>query len=172
MSSHDLDMIPCIQTKELFDLSKENGIFDYDVYLINEGQFFQDIYEFTTFLVEKHNKVVYVSGLDGNYKREPFGDGSILRLIPICDTIIRKTSICKRCNDGTKALFTYRITDDKQETLIGSSEYIPVCRKCYIKLNENNVECENGNHIKKQIEYEEEEDKPKQLNIRELFGLS
>ena len=73
---------------------------------------------------------------------------------------------------GQGALSTYRITDDKQETLIGSSEYIPVCRKCYIKLNENNVECENGNHIKKQIEYEEEEDKPKQLNVRQLFGLS
>lgn len=170
MSSHDMDMIPCIQTKELYDLRKINNIFDYDVYLINEGQFFKDIYTFTRCLIEKHNKIVYVSGLDGNYKREPFGDGSLLRLIPICDNVIRKTSICKHCNNGTKAIFTHRLSDDKEEKLIGSNEYIPLCRKCYIIKNENTFNNVNVNvNVNKT---KTSTSTSTSTNIREVFGLS
>ena len=42
----------------------------YDVFLINEGQFFEDLYDIVNILVNMHKKRVYVCGLDGDFKEE------------------------------------------------------------------------------------------------------
>lgn len=103
-----------------------------DVILINEGQFFKDIHEFTFNAVENMNKIVHICALDGDFQRNTFGD--IYKLYPLCDTITKKKAICKLCRDGTHALFSKRIVQSSEQTLIGSSDlYIPVCRKCYQK---------------------------------------
>ena len=47
---------------------------DYDVFLINEGQFFEDLYDCVDSIVNKKKKKVYVCGLDGDYKRKKFGN--------------------------------------------------------------------------------------------------
>ena len=39
----------------------------------------------------------------------------------------------KFVKDGTKASFSKRITSETGQTVIGSDNYIPVCRKCYQK---------------------------------------
>ena len=71
-----------------------------------------------------------IAGLDGNFKREPFGD--ILRLIPHAESVVKLHALCMKCRDGTKASFTKRIINSEDNILIGtSSEYIPVCRKHY-----------------------------------------
>ena len=84
-------------------------------------------------MVETYNKIVHVCGLDGDFKRNVFGDMG--KLIPICDNIKKKYAICKKCENGTKALFSYRLSNEKEINVIGSDCYIPVCRNCYIKLN-------------------------------------
>ena len=49
--------------------------------IINEGQFFKDIVEWVkTFLSSPHDKIIYISGLDGDYKKNTFGNW--LELIP------------------------------------------------------------------------------------------
>jgi thymidine kinase len=101
-----------------------------DVIIINEGQFFDDIYETTIKLVEKYKKCVYVCGLDSDFKRNKFG--RLLDLIPFCDNIFKLQSLCMNCKDGTKALFSKRITNNESQIVIGSDNYIPVCRKCYL----------------------------------------
>ena len=45
----------------------------YDVLLINEGQFFDDIMDVVPKLVEKYKKKVYICGLDGDFRRKKFG---------------------------------------------------------------------------------------------------
>ena len=110
-----------------------NDIKDVDVILINEAQFFKGLKEFCIKLVEEYKKHVIVSGLDGDFKREPFGE--ICQLIPICDEVIKLTALCKICNNGTKAIFSKRIIEDKEYKVIdigGIEKYIPVCRKCYL----------------------------------------
>jgi thymidine kinase len=103
-----------------------------DVILINEGQFFKDIYDFTYNAVENLNKIVHICGLDGDFERNVFGD--LYKLIPFCDKITKKKSICKLCSDGTHALFSKRMSSSKEQRLIGSGDlYIPVCRSCYKK---------------------------------------
>jgi thymidine kinase len=143
LSTHDKVMIPCIQTSSLLDLYmfphepiesdnilnriREN-IRKAEFILINEGQFFEDLFPAVIEML-KDGKKVYIAGLDGDFERKKFG--SLLELIPLCDKVTKLTSLCSICKDGTPGIFSLRLTQEKQQTLIGSDNYIPVCRNCY-----------------------------------------
>lgn len=142
LSTHDKTMVPCISTQTLMDLwnytdlennynNKSNEhmlIRNADVILINEGQFFDDLYP-CVFDMLREKKHVYICGLDGDFQRNKFG--SILDLIPICDKVTKLNSLCGICKNGTPGIFSKRITNDKEQFLIGSNNYISVCRSCY-----------------------------------------
>jgi thymidine kinase len=130
LSTHDKKMIPCINVKYLREAVTDVNVAKYDVFLVNEGQFFVDVDEVVLDLVQKHGKKVYVCGLDGDYKQQTFGN--LLNLIPHCDNYSKLHAICKVCKDGTPASFSKRITSETDQEVIGSDNYIPVCRKCYI----------------------------------------
>lgn len=132
LSTHDKRMIPCIQLNQFSDLTSEQkeSIYEAKVVLINEGQFFSDIVEFVYALLSS-SKMIYITGLDGDFQRKKFGN--LLDLIPICDKVTKLNSLCSKCKDGTPGIFSMRITNDKQQTLVGSDNYIPVCRVCYEK---------------------------------------
>lgn len=147
LSTHDKIKIPCIKTERLFDIwidpvnMEENvaliprikdkfKVATSDVILINEGQFFPDLEEFVTCLLNE-NKQIYVCGLDGDFERKKFGQ--ILDLIPLCDKVYKLTSLCSLCKNGNKGIFSMRLTGEKEQTVVGSDNYIPVCRSCYEK---------------------------------------
>jgi thymidine kinase len=137
LSTHDKVKIPCIKTNELFRLYMgESNLQDKikidmsEVILINEGQFFPDLYDFVNNLLIRGKKI-YVCGLDGDFERKKFGQ--ILDLIPLCDKITKLTSLCSLCRDGTLGIFSMRLTGEKEQTIVGSNNYIPVCRNCYNK---------------------------------------
>lgn len=133
LSTHDKIMIPCIQTEFLRDIHIDPDI---DVILINEGQFFPDIVEWVKNIVDIGGKKVYICGLDGDYKRERFGN--LLDLIPFCDKITKLTAVCGICKNGTRAIFTMRTSNSSEQVLIGEKEhYLPVCRKCYIAISKS-----------------------------------
>jgi thymidine kinase len=129
LTTHDKQMIECHNTLDLKNFITNDIIENHNVFLINEGQFFSNLKECVMLLVETHNKIVHVCGLDGDFKRDAFGE--ILELIPLCDDIIKKKSICAVCENGTLALFSKRLVSSKEIKLIGSDIYKPVCRKCY-----------------------------------------
>jgi thymidine kinase len=129
LSTHDKKMIPCINVKHLREAVTSENVSKYTVFLINEGQFFDDVDDVVLDLVQHHNKKVYVCGLDGDYKQNTFG--KLLNLIPHCDNYSKLHAICKKCKDGTLASFSKRITTETDQEVIGSDNYIPVCRKCY-----------------------------------------
>ena len=122
MKTHDNDGLPCKFIRHFDNLNYDN----YDVICINEAQFFNKLVPFCKNVLSK-NKTLYVSGLDGDYKQEKFGE--ILDLIPLCDSIKKLHAFCKICKDGTHANFTKRLVTNKNQKLIGTDEYIPVCRK-------------------------------------------
>ncbi len=148
LSTHDKVKIPCIKTERLRDvyfnnesLSLENDniknipriqdkseIARSSVILINEGQFFDDLYEVVVEMLQCGKKV-YVCGLDGDFERKKFGQ--ILDLIPLCDKVEKLTSLCSLCKNGTRGIFSMRLTQETEQTVVGSDIYIPVCRKCY-----------------------------------------
>ena len=112
LSSHDLVKINALNLKrlsKLFETEYKNA----DIFLINEGQFFDDLQEVVKTLVEDMKKSVYIYGLDGDYRREKFG--KILDLIPLCNKVKKLTALCNICRDGTKAYFTKRITNETSQ---------------------------------------------------------
>lgn len=125
LATHDKVKIPCIQTDTLMSLDNIN---QYDVILINEGQFFTDLEAFVTNKLND-NKQIYVCGLDGDFKRHKFGH--ILDLIPLCDKITKLSSLCGICKNGTPAIFSKRLSNDEEQTIVGVDNYVPVCRKCF-----------------------------------------
>ena len=129
ISTHDLTKVKCLKLEKLMGLN-ENIINGYDSFFIDEGQFFTDLYNCVKNLVDKHNKHVVVSGLDGDYLRNSFGD--IIKLIPICDTVDKLTAYCNKCNNGTIGPFTKKINTSNAAIDIGGiDKYIPVCRNHY-----------------------------------------
>jgi thymidine kinase len=142
LSNHDNIMIPCIQTTRLMDVWNYTLLDDSygtiaenhmlmrsaSVVLINEAQFFDDLVECVNSML-KENKTIYVFGLDGDFKRNKFG--GVLDLIPMCDNVTKLTSFCSLCKDGTPGIFSLRLSDEKEQMLIGSDNYVPVCRGCY-----------------------------------------
>jgi thymidine kinase len=141
LSTHDKVMIPCIHADtltELVDLSTEeiigpcNSMFmNSRVILINEAQFFDDIVAWVTTAVEKYNKNVYICGLNSDFKRLPFGNW--LDLERICDKVTHLHSWCSLCKKR-HALFSHRLSSEQDKIVIGSDNYIPVCRKCFLRL--------------------------------------
>ena len=135
LSTHDRVMIPCLFTDRLCDLVSAVNAKMYksaDVVLINEGQFFPDLYASVLSMIEVSKKTVHVCGLDGDFRREKFGE--ILDLLPISDSITKLTS---KCANGCSfpALFSHRISNEKEKVLIGSDIYLPLCRHCYVIAN-------------------------------------
>ncbi len=129
LSTHDKVMIPCIKTDNLTHILANIQDQDTQVVIINEGQFFADLYEVVVSLLSLGKKV-YIGGLDGDFERKKFGQ--ILDLIPLCDKVTKLTSLCSICKDGTPGIFSKRITQETEQTVVGSDNYIPVCRKCFL----------------------------------------
>lgn len=128
LSSHDKVLAPCIMLPKLEDCLAMPPVKTADVILINEGQFFEDLYESVVTMLN-NDKKVYISGLDGDFERKKFGQ--ILDLVPLSDKITKLSSLCSLCKDGTPGIFSMRLTDEKDQTVVGVNNYIPTCRKCY-----------------------------------------
>lgn len=122
MSTHDKTSLPCQFISNFDNIEYQ----DYDVICINEAQFLPKLVKFSKKMLNE-NKTLYICGLDGDYKQEKFGE--LLDLIPLSDSITKLHAFCSICKDGTHAHFTKRLVSNKYQKLIGSDQYIPVCRK-------------------------------------------
>jgi len=93
---------------------------------IDEGQFFSDLYLVFKNLLLTQNINIYIGGLDGDYKQEPFYESRILDLIPLATSLHKINAKCSICNSN--APFTKRLSTSSDKILIGGSDtYQPVC---------------------------------------------
>ena len=126
--SHDHEKYPALAVRSLVDVAKTKVYQDAQLIMIDEAQFFGDLYDFVLEAVDVHQKHVICVGLDGDSDRKPFGD--ILRLVPHCDSIRKITSFCSECKDGTPALFSYHRSHKVDQVSVGHiNHYEPLCRK-------------------------------------------
>ena len=130
LSTHDKMMIPCQRFHNLIDLIYYKELHKYKCIVIDEAQFFADLKVAVELLLSK-DKIIYVCGLDSDFKMNKFG--YILDMIPIADEIVKKQALCAICRNGTKASFTKRLSGGSSQKLIGNDNYIPVCRECHQK---------------------------------------
>ena len=111
--------------------------YDADVYVIDEFQFLKgdlgELYKLT-----KKGKKFFIAGLNLTSERKTFGPMG--DLLCMSDNVQMLTSVCENCR-SEEAIFTYFKGKQKNGDILVGDEglYIPVCRKCYEKLiNENN----------------------------------
>lgn len=99
-----------------------------------QAQFFSDLVEFCRIAVDRDHKRVHVAGLDGDFRRQPFG--KVVELMPLADRITKRAGLCKHC--GHASLFSLRTVSDKSRVLVGGNEaYEPVCRPCYVARHQD-----------------------------------
>lgn len=129
LSTHDQQKISCFKFNSIGEFIENIGeqLTMAHVILVDESQFFPDLYKLIS-LVDNLHKTVHVFGLDGDFKRNKFGQ--IFDLIPYCDSIEKLTSVCAHCNQP--AIFSSRIVKSTEQVLVGANEsYEPLCRNCY-----------------------------------------
>ena len=124
--THDNKEIKCIFLDQLY-----NRYIPADIkyILINEGQFFPDLYSWVHTMVNEYNKYIYIAALNGDFQKKGFTN--ILSLIPECDSIVKLNAQCSICKKN--AIFTRRKTPSKEQIIVDSEIYEPLCRKCYNK---------------------------------------
>ena len=113
------------------------NIDNYDVIGIDEAQLFSSLLEIVLDWTENKNKIVIIYGLNADYKRSQFGE--VNNLIPYCDTVTKLHPFCLLCKKNKniieKALFTKRITDDKDTIIMVVKINILLCGENFIFKN-------------------------------------
>lgn len=132
ITSHDTDTHEARSISKLEDIAPLVSSEDYDVIVIDEGQFFPDLYKYISSWCDHLNIHVIVAGLNGDSDRKPFGE--LLQLMPLAEEITYLSAYCGVCSDGTPACFSKFTKGEKDEQIDigGSDKYIPVCRLHYL----------------------------------------
>lgn len=123
-----------LKVDKLMDLISDGLLKNVDILAIDETQFFSDLKKFIL-AIEHSNIILYMSGLDGDSNRNPFGQ--VLECIPLCDSVVKLRALDMiDCDGHTKAPFTARITDNtKSQIQVGAKEsYKAVSRSNYLHL--------------------------------------
>ena len=121
-SAYATDTLASIQVLPLYQTAQ--------IVIVEEAQFFTGLKEFVLRAVEVDEKTVFCVGLDGDFRRRPFGE--ILDLVPFCDTIEKRHAVCTRCR--APALFTARMGNTNAQIQVGGAElYEPLCRAHYLQ---------------------------------------
>ena len=126
ISTHDGRTRDALTSSSQLDTVVE-GLKEYDVIGIDEGQFFKDIVNICEELANSGCKVI-VAALDGTFERKPFGH--IHELMSRCEKVKKLSAICEYCHGD--AAFTLRVTNEEAiEVIGGADKYRAVCRKCH-----------------------------------------
>lgn len=132
--SHDTDATTAHSAMLLEDVKAEVESGKYNVLVIDEGQFFKDLFKYVTLWSDTLPIHIIVSGLDGDSERRPFGD--ILKLVPYAEKVERLSAFCAICKDGTSGHFSKYVAGkkDSQVEIGGADRYLPVCRKHFLDI--------------------------------------
>lgn len=104
--------------------------YESDIYFIDEFQFLNGNID-TIQELAGQGKKFFIAGLNLTSEKKPFGQMG--NLLCIADNIQMLTSICEICRCEDAVLSYYKGTKNR-DIIIGDTEYIPVCRRCYQEL--------------------------------------
>lgn len=105
----------------------------YNVIGIDEGQFFDDIYDFVRKSMQ-YVHFIYVVSLNGDFEQKIFGN--VYKLIPFCYNIKYFKANCVYCNKFNEAIFNLRKNNNKEQVLIGGKNlYEASCYYCKELIN-------------------------------------
>ena len=136
--SHDNAQMPALACENLSELNTAGSmgrsplISQASVLIIEEAQFFTDLYDFVSNLSARREHLteleyVIIAGLDGDTSRQPFGD--VTRCVALADQVTKLLAVCA-C--GAEAPFTKRLDGGSARQEVGGHDiYRPVCRSCW-----------------------------------------
>ncbi len=135
-----LDAVTVKLAVDILDVVEEND----EIVAIDEIQFFDKaIVDVVRTLVQQGKRVI-ASGLDLDFRGEPFG--SMPELLCVADKVDKLTAVCMKCGSD-RATRTQRLINgmpaDKSSPLImigGDETYEARCIKCYELPDKNAVE--------------------------------
>lgn len=135
VKTHDKQMVEAIGLEDLKEITRFAAFQNAKLVIIEEAQFFYGLYDMVKLLVETYKRDVIVVGLDGDSDRKPFGE--ILDLIPLADTVTKLSALCKRCGDGTAAIFTSCKSTKSTQVCVGDADtYEALCRRHYLEARQ------------------------------------
>jgi len=131
--THDGKSHPAIPLVKLMPFISDPLYQDATHIMIEESQFFPDLFPFVTQAADAHRKHLCCAGLDGDFQRNPFGQ--VMELVPHCDSIIKLKANCAQCSEPGTAIFTARGRGhgSSQVYIGGTESYRPMCRRHYIQ---------------------------------------
>ncbi len=133
--THDMEALDMYSSKMGCSVSckslssiQNDVLHPYDVIAIDEGQFFDDIFDNVNRFVFDCGKIVIVASLDGWHDLKPCTE--VLRLIPIAKSSEKLTSICSFClsEDGS---CTFRMQSGPEIVVGGAELYKAACLNCH-----------------------------------------
>lgn len=132
VTSHDKNSIPSTVVEHSSNILLLAS--NIEVVAIDEAQFFDmGLVDVCQQLADQGIRVI-IAGLDMDFKRNPFGP--IPNLCAIADDVEKVHAICVEC--GKLANYSFRLVSNDKQVMLGElEEYKPLCRQCYIRLNEN-----------------------------------
>jgi thymidine kinase len=131
--SHDSDHTTAVCVTLLAEVDALVRSGTYQVIIIDEGQFYTDLYPHVSTWADTLPVHIVVAGLDGDSDRRPFGD--LLKLIPMAEKVERLSAFCALCKDGTQAHFSKCIKAKASQVEIGGADtYLPVCRAHFLSV--------------------------------------
>ena len=101
------------------------------IIMVDEAQFFEDLYGTVLQMVERDGKHVVLSGLMADAQRNLFGD--VHQLVHHADSFTLLRALCKQCGDGTPGIYTRKLRNVAQ-TIGGADLYETLCRQHYCEV--------------------------------------
>ena len=135
--THNLDNCDALAVEEIFNVyehirrEKKKGRL-YDLVLIDEGQFFHDLYGWTPPIIEEFGCSIVVAALVSNYQKKPYSQ--VVSLLAEADKIVLLRACCSYPECDRKAPFTSRRKDFSQDNsatdVVGAGDiYQSFCRE-------------------------------------------
>ena len=126
ISSHNNIHIPALVVNNLDEI-EINSINNFDIILIDEGQFFENLNLWIRNLEDFYGEII-ISALNGDFKRKNFGEISLL--ISRADDIIFLQGQCHFCHRPSS--FSKKLSPSENQVEVGGADkYVPVCGNCY-----------------------------------------
>lgn len=122
-----IDAKTASSSAEVYQMVKDG---EYDAVAFDEIQFLDEgIVEVVQKLARKGKRVI-ISGLDQDFKGQPFG--VMPQLLAIADIVDKQQAVCMVCHKA--ATMSFRKTKSQEEVVLGDTEsYEARCRVCHSK---------------------------------------
>jgi|TARA_B100001971_G_scaffold159723_1_gene149608 thymidine kinase len=134
--THNNQKEKAVKLRRLSDLDLK--YFNNEVFIIDEGHFFNDLLHFVLNLMKLKKKIIVI-GLNGDIFGQPFKN--VVSLIPYSYKILSFNAICSLCKDDTKGFMHIKKTHNKNngefKEVGGEEEYKTVCKYHFDKHNNN-----------------------------------